>query len=125
MPPSSAHSSCPCPRRRRTPQPPHTIPDLAHISVRSDRPLSYAAAFESPVTASGQGGFAGASRTALSEYAETANRLLGTSSILHSGWAGIDTKDLNGLGTRHTSFDTLIDAALDHAPTAHPAGDAA
>ncbi|GAA1316286.1 type I-E CRISPR-associated protein Cas7/Cse4/CasC [Streptomyces sanglieri] len=113
------------PQAKKNSTAPHTIPDLAHISVRADRPLSYAAAFESPVTASGQGGFAGASRTTLSEYAATANRLLGTSSILHSGWAGVDAKDLDGLGTHHTSFDTLIDAALDNALTAHPTGHAA
>ncbi|MFH8473369.1 type I-E CRISPR-associated protein Cas7/Cse4/CasC [Streptomyces sp. NPDC018000] len=113
------------PQAKKNSTAPHTIPDLAHISVRADRPLSYAAAFESPVTASGQGGFAGASRTALSEYAETANRLLGTSNILGSGWAGVDIKDLDGLGTRHTGFDALIDAALSSALTSRPAGDAA
>ncbi|MEU8625639.1 type I-E CRISPR-associated protein Cas7/Cse4/CasC [Streptomyces sp. NPDC048669] len=113
------------PQAKKNATAPHTIPDLAHISVRTDRPLSYAAAFESPVTAAGQGGYANPSRTTLSEYAEAANRLLGTSGILHSGWAGIDAKGLDGLGTRHTGFDALIEAALTSALTAQPAGGAA
>ncbi|MYR09837.1 type I-E CRISPR-associated protein Cas7/Cse4/CasC [Streptomyces sp. SID724] len=103
------------PQAKKNSTAPHTIPDLAHISVRTDRPLSYAAAFESPVTAAGQGGYAAPSRTTLSGYAEEANRLLGTGGILHAGWAGIDAKGLDGLGTRHNSFDTLIDTALTHA----------
>ncbi|MEV4679937.1 type I-E CRISPR-associated protein Cas7/Cse4/CasC [Streptomyces kurssanovii] len=113
------------PQAKKNSTAPHTIPDLAHISVRADRPLSYAAAFERPVAASGQGGYADASRATLSEYAEAANRLLGTSGILDSGWAGVDAKDLDGLGTRHTGFDALIGAALDSALTAWPAGNAA
>ncbi|MBK3532378.1 type I-E CRISPR-associated protein Cas7/Cse4/CasC [Streptomyces sp. MBT67] len=103
------------PQAKKNSTAPHTIPDLAHISVRTDRPLSYAAAFESPVTAAGQGGYAAPSRTTLSGYAEEANRLLGTGGILHAGWAGLDAKDLDGLSTRHTSFDALIDTALTHA----------
>ncbi|WP_331758555.1 type I-E CRISPR-associated protein Cas7/Cse4/CasC [Streptomyces anulatus] len=103
------------PQAKKNSTAPHTIPDLAHISVRTDRPLSYAAAFESPVTAAGQGGYAAPSRTTLSGYAEEANRLLGTGGILNAGWAGIDAKGLDGLGTRHTSFDTLIDTVLTHA----------
>ncbi|WP_329612656.1 type I-E CRISPR-associated protein Cas7/Cse4/CasC [Streptomyces brevispora] len=110
------------PQAKKNSTAPHTIPDLAHISVRTDRPLSYAAAFENPVTAAGQGGYAGPSRTTLSEYAEAANRLLGTQGILASGWAGLDAKDLDGLGVRHTSFDALIDAALDSALAAHAGG---
>lgn len=103
------------PQAKKNSTAPHTIPDLAHISVRTDRPLSYAAAFESPVTAAGQGGYAAPSRTTLSGYAEEANRLLGTGAILNAGWAGIDAKGLDGLGTRHSSFDALIDTALTHA----------
>lgn len=113
------------PQAKKNATAPHTIPDLAHISVRTDRPLSYAAAFESPVTAAGQGGYASPSRTTLSEYAEAANRLLGTGGILTSGWAGIDTKGLDGLGTRHTGFDALIDATLTSALTTQPTGGAA
>ncbi|MDQ0986672.1 type I-E CRISPR-associated protein Cas7/Cse4/CasC [Streptomyces sp. V2I9] len=100
------------PQAKKNSTAPHTIPDLVHISVRADRPLSYAAAFESPVIAAAQGGYAAPSRTTLSGYAEDANRLLGTGGVVDAGWAGVDAKGLDGLGTRHTSFDALIDSAL-------------
>ncbi|THC40897.1 type I-E CRISPR-associated protein Cas7/Cse4/CasC [Streptomyces sp. A1499] len=103
------------PQAKKNSTAPHTIPDLAHISVRTDRPLSYAAAFENPVIASGQGGYGVPSRATLSTYAGEANRLLGTGGILTAGWAGIDAKGLDSLGTRHTNYDTLIDTALTHA----------
>lgn len=93
----------------------HTIPDLVHIGVRADRPLSYAAAFEQPVRAADDGGFAAPSRTRLADYAQAAHTLLGTRALLTSGWAGLDTTDLAGLGNRHASFDTLITHALDAA----------
>jgi CRISPR system Cascade subunit CasC len=93
----------------------HTIPGLVHLSVRRDRPLSYAAAFEKPVRAAAEGGFADASATQLDTYAQAANKLLGGNRILTSGWASLDTKDLTGLGTRHDSFDELITTALDKA----------
>ncbi|WLQ37241.1 type I-E CRISPR-associated protein Cas7/Cse4/CasC [Streptomyces castrisilvae] len=113
------------PQAKKNSTAPHTIPDLAHISVRADRPLSYAAAFERPVLAAGHGGFSDPSRTVLAQYAETANGLLGTDAILQSGWAGVDVKGLDALGTRHTGFDSLINAALDTALAVQSAGDAA
>ena len=45
------------PEAKKTATAPHTIPDLVHLTVRGDRPLSYAAAFEQPVTADRSGGF--------------------------------------------------------------------
>ncbi|MGW2476871.1 type I-E CRISPR-associated protein Cas7/Cse4/CasC [Streptomyces sp. NPDC001665] len=113
------------PQAKKNSTAPHTIPDLAHISVRADRPLSYAAAFERPVLAAGHGGFSDPSRTVLAQYAETANGLLGTDAILQSGWAGVDVKGLDALGTRHTGFDALINAALDTALAGQSAGEAA
>ncbi|MHC5906410.1 type I-E CRISPR-associated protein Cas7/Cse4/CasC [Streptomyces sp. S6] len=102
------------PQAKKNSTAPHTMPDLVHISVRSDRPLSYAAAFEKPVRASAHGGFAEVSRTQLDAYAHAANTLLGTRGLLASGWAGLDT-DLTGLGERHASFDALITTAVDAA----------
>ncbi|BAC75251.1 type I-E CRISPR-associated protein Cas7/Cse4/CasC [Streptomyces avermitilis] len=105
------------PQAKKNSTAPHTIPDLVHLSVRTDRPLSYAAAFEKPVQASPQGGFADVSRTQLAAYAQAANTLLGTTGILTSGWASLETKDLTGLGERRDSFDDLITTALDTALT--------
>jgi CRISPR system Cascade subunit CasC len=105
------------PQAKKNSTAPHTIPDLVHLSVRTDRPLSYAAAFEKPVQASPQGGFADVSRTRLDEYARAANTLLGTRAILTSSWASLETKDLTGLGERRDSFDDLIASALQAALT--------
>ncbi|MFD9592081.1 type I-E CRISPR-associated protein Cas7/Cse4/CasC [Kitasatospora sp. NPDC059973] len=103
------------PRAKKTATAPHTIPDLVHIAVRSDRPLSYAAAFEQPVRSHTDGGYSAPSRTALARYALAANRLLGGRGSLYSGWASLEDKDLEGLGERAESFPALIDAALDAA----------
>ncbi|MFH8553669.1 type I-E CRISPR-associated protein Cas7/Cse4/CasC [Streptomyces celluloflavus] len=100
------------PEAKKTSTAPHTIPDLVQISVRTDRPLSYAAAFEEPVDAARNGGFAQPSRHALSQYAQAAGRLLGRRGTRHAGWAGVDDKDLPGLGTRADSFDELITEAV-------------
>jgi CRISPR system Cascade subunit CasC len=103
------------PQAKKNSTAPHTIPDLVHLSVRGDRPLSYAAAFEKPVSAAAEGGFVDGSIRQLDTYAQAANRLLGSGRILASGWAGLAAKDLEGLGARHESFAELIDTALDAA----------
>ncbi|MCP9946019.1 type I-E CRISPR-associated protein Cas7/Cse4/CasC [Streptomyces somaliensis] len=105
------------PQAKKNSTAPHTIPDLVHLAVRSDRPLSYAAAFERPVTAAPEGGHAAPSRDALAAYARAANTMLGTRNILTSGWASLETKNLDGLGTRHDAFDDLLATALDAALT--------
>ncbi|WP_369359762.1 type I-E CRISPR-associated protein Cas7/Cse4/CasC [Streptomyces sp. cg2] len=103
------------PQAKKNSTAPHTIPDLVHISVRTDRPLSFAAAFEKPVRAGADGGFAEISCTQLAAYAQAANKLLGTSRILTSGWAGLAAKALTGLGERRECFEDLITGALDTA----------
>ncbi|MFI9042033.1 type I-E CRISPR-associated protein Cas7/Cse4/CasC [Streptomyces sp. NPDC053726] len=113
------------PQAKKNSTAPHTIPDLVHLSVRADRPVSYAAAFESPVPAAREGGFASPSREALAEYAQAVNTLMGTSHVLASGWAGLEAKGLDGLGERHDSFDGLIAMAMDSALGQPQTGDAA
>jgi CRISPR system Cascade subunit CasC len=102
---------------------PHTIPDLVHVSVRSDRPLSYAAAFEKPVAATVDGGYLQPSVRQLAGYARAAATLMGKSHVLSTAWAGlpagdIDAKELAGLGERKETYDDLVghavDAALDN-----------
>ncbi len=102
------------PGAKKTSTAPHTIPDLVHVSVRADRPVSYAAAFEKPV-APGGGGWAVPSRTALSTYARQVNALLGTDALLHRAYAGIDPTVLDGLGERAESFPGLVAGAVDAA----------
>ncbi|MEU4093010.1 type I-E CRISPR-associated protein Cas7/Cse4/CasC [Streptomyces sp. NPDC026673] len=100
------------PEAKKTATAPHTIPDLVHLTVRSDRPVSYAAAFEQPVTADRTGGFAAPSRHALDAYATAASRLLGDRAMLNAGWASLETKDLTGLGDRADSYPDLIESAV-------------
>ncbi|GHB72500.1 type I-E CRISPR-associated protein Cas7/Cse4/CasC [Streptomyces xanthochromogenes] len=104
------------PQAKKNSTAPHTIPDLAYVAVRTQRPLSLAGAFEAPVAADGAGGFAGPSRNALAEYAAALNRLTGERNRPFHGHASITPQPLEGLGTRHDSFPGLIDAALQAAP---------
>lgn len=90
---------------------PHSIPDLVHVAVRSDRPVSLAAAFEDPVR-NGRTGWSEPSRVALNAYATKVHTLLGASGLLHSAYAGVDDTDRKGLGTRADSYPGLVAGAL-------------
>ncbi|WP_049573861.1 type I-E CRISPR-associated protein Cas7/Cse4/CasC [Nocardiopsis sp. SBT366] len=103
------------PQAKKTATAPHTIPDVAHLVVRSDRPVSFAAAFEEPVPVGRDGGYARPSITKLTEYATAAHRMLGARGLLQSGWTGTHTASLQGLGDQHDSLDALIQHALDAA----------
>ncbi|QDY80354.1 type I-E CRISPR-associated protein Cas7/Cse4/CasC [Streptomyces qinzhouensis] len=103
------------PQAKRTSSAPHTLPDLAYLAVRKHRPISLAAAFETPVTAH-NGGFSQPSRTALAKYTENINRLTGNRGRDFHGHAAINPDEqLAGLGESHTSYDTLISTAVDAA----------
>ncbi|WP_129839658.1 type I-E CRISPR-associated protein Cas7/Cse4/CasC [Streptomyces sp. RFCAC02] len=99
------------PSAKKTSTAPHTVPDLVHLVVRSDRPVSLAAAFEKPVEADGSG-WGARSRQALSAYATKLTTLIGTSGTVHSAYAGIDDTGLTGLGDREVSYSALIEGAL-------------
>lgn len=99
------------PSAKKTSTAPHTAPDLVHVSVRSDRPLSLAAAFEKPVSA-GRDGWAESSRDTLNEYATRIHTLLGVEGVLYSAHAGVDDKSLDGLGTKVASYPELTAAAM-------------
>ncbi|NJP46496.1 type I-E CRISPR-associated protein Cas7/Cse4/CasC [Actinacidiphila epipremni] len=108
------------PQAKKNATAPHTIPDLVHVAVRSDRPLSFAAAFEKPVAATPEGGYVQPSVRQLAAYASAANGLLGKDRVLAASWAGlpageIPAADLSGLGARKTSFDALVREAVDSA----------
>ncbi|MEV5434460.1 type I-E CRISPR-associated protein Cas7/Cse4/CasC [Streptomyces sp. NPDC052682] len=104
------------PQAKKNSTAPHTVPDLAYLAVRTQRPLSLAAAFETPVKDS-DGGFATASRAALAAYAHQLNRLTGNRHRPFHGHAAItdDTTDLTPLGAAYDSFYDVIDAALEAA----------
>ncbi|MEU6988530.1 type I-E CRISPR-associated protein Cas7/Cse4/CasC [Streptomyces sp. NPDC046324] len=90
---------------------PHSIPDLVHIAVRSDRPVSLAAAFEQPVQATAAG-WAEPSRAALTTYAAKAALLLGDTGRTHSAYASIDDTPREALGNRVTSYPDLVTSTL-------------
>lgn len=105
------------PQAKKNSTAPHTAPDLVHIAVRADRPLSFAAAFETPVRATRDGGHGAVSRTALTEYADTVTKLMGRDRILAARWAGTYVDELEAFGTRMDSYDALVESALDVAFT--------
>jgi CRISPR system Cascade subunit CasC len=101
------------PQAKRTSTAPHTIPELAYLAVRKQRPISLAGAFETPVAADSDGGFSTPSRRTLANYAKDINRLTGPSNRSFNGHAGLTMNGkLDGLGTACESFSELTDKAI-------------
>ncbi|NEY32928.1 type I-E CRISPR-associated protein Cas7/Cse4/CasC [Streptomyces sp. PRKS01-65] len=103
------------PQAKKNSTAPHTIPHLVHVAVRSDRPLSFAAAFEEPVRSAGHGGYVGRSVEGIDAYAKAANTLLGPDRVLHAAHASLQFDKLEHLGERHSSFKALVTATVDFA----------
>ncbi|MGW3990409.1 type I-E CRISPR-associated protein Cas7/Cse4/CasC [Streptomyces sp. NPDC004830] len=103
------------PQAKKNSTAPHTIPHLVHVAVRSDRPLSFAAAFEEPVRSAGHGGFVARSVESIDAYAKAANTLLGPDRVLHAAHASLQFDKLEHLGERHSSFKALVTATVDFA----------
>ncbi|WP_335937023.1 type I-E CRISPR-associated protein Cas7/Cse4/CasC [Streptomyces sp. PTD5-9] len=101
------------PQAKKNSTAPHTVPDLAYLAVRKHRPLSLAAAFETPVTGDRQGGFSQPSRKALDVYAGNINRLTGPSTHRFHGHTTIAPEEkYTGIGDAHDSYAQLIDTAV-------------
>ncbi|WP_327713736.1 type I-E CRISPR-associated protein Cas7/Cse4/CasC (plasmid) [Streptomyces sp. NBC_00464] len=107
------------PQAKKNSTAPHTVPDLAYLAVRRHRPLSLAAAFETPVRADNAGGFSGPSRQALAAYARGIHRLTADAHRPFHGHAAVSGNTLEGIGEEHPSFAGLIEATVDAALTAH------
>lgn len=104
------------PQAKKNSTAPHTLPDLTYLAVREHRPLSLAAAFETPVTADRQGGFSRPSRQALDTYAHNINRLTGERHRAFHGHTVIDPEEkFTGLGDAHPSYHQLVEAAVEAA----------
>lgn len=99
------------PSAKKTSTAPHSIPDLVHAVVRSDRPVSLAAAFEEPVRAKSTG-WGRPSRVALDAYAARVGKLLGTAGVTYGAYASVDDDEWQGLGTRVDSYTALVDGAV-------------
>ncbi|MGW0995314.1 type I-E CRISPR-associated protein Cas7/Cse4/CasC [Streptomyces sp. NPDC002523] len=104
------------PQAKRNSTAPHTVPDLAYVAVREHRPISLAAAFETPIAPDHQGGFSRNSRSALAAYAKEINRLTGHRNRRFHGHTTIDPdENLTGLGDALDSYDELTEAAVEAA----------
>ncbi|MGW1950890.1 type I-E CRISPR-associated protein Cas7/Cse4/CasC [Streptomyces sp. NPDC001940] len=103
------------PQAKKNSTAPHTLPHLVHVAVRSDRPLSFAAAFEEPVRSAQHGGYVGRSVAGIDAYSQAANTLLGPDRVLHAAHASLHFDKLEHLGERHFSFQALVTAAVDAA----------
>ncbi|MFE2736752.1 type I-E CRISPR-associated protein Cas7/Cse4/CasC [Streptomyces sp. NPDC059349] len=103
------------PQAKKNSTAPHTLPHLVHVAVRSDRPLSFAAAFEEPVRSAQHGGYVGRSVAGIDAYSQAANTLLGPDRVLHAAHASLHFDKLEHLGERHSSFQALVTAAVDAA----------
>ncbi|EIE98890.1 type I-E CRISPR-associated protein Cas7/Cse4/CasC [Saccharomonospora glauca] len=94
-----------------------TLPDLVYVTVRDDRPVSLANAFEAPV--GGGDGFVRKSAHRLDSHAGAIAELLGESHVLfsaHTTTPGAMPKNTEGwshLGVNARSFEKLIDDAVD------------
>ncbi|MGK5551225.1 type I-E CRISPR-associated protein Cas7/Cse4/CasC [Actinomadura kijaniata] len=93
---------------------PGTLPDLAYLAVRTDRPISMAPAFEAPVRAEADG-WAAPSRRELARYANRLRTLWGTEGRAWDGYVTIDEKSLTGLGDQVASFSEVIGNAVEAA----------
>ncbi|MGY0055109.1 type I-E CRISPR-associated protein Cas7/Cse4/CasC [Streptomyces sp. LZ34] len=94
------------PRGGQTSAAAHTLPDLVHYVVRDRRPVSYGAAFEQPIRSHGQG-YALPARQALTTYATTIDRLIGTRHRITHGHTTATNAPIEELGIHHTAFDDL------------------
>ncbi|WP_302893202.1 type I-E CRISPR-associated protein Cas7/Cse4/CasC [Actinomadura luzonensis] len=98
------------PTGKQTASAANTLPDLVHVAVRADRPISFAAAFEAPVRA--ERGLAAPSREQLSHHAGRLEKLWNTTGIIDHAYACIDEKPLTGLGDPMDSYLQLIERAV-------------
>lgn len=92
-----------------------TVPELVYVAVRGDRPISFAPAFEEPITSTR--GYASAAQEALSAYARKLHTLWGEEELRYSAHAGMEAADdkLPGLGQLRDSYPTLRSEAVEAA----------
>ncbi|EDY43246.2 type I-E CRISPR-associated protein Cas7/Cse4/CasC [Streptomyces sp. SPB074] len=104
---------------------PNTVPDLIHLVVRNDQPVSYASAFERPVAAADEGGHLAASITALDNYATRLTAILGEEDVCHRGHIAVHeaATEPAGLGGATENLAALIAETVD-AAAAEAAGEA-
>lgn len=90
----------------------HTLPNLVTVSVRSDRPVSLAAAFESPVAAESSGGYTQPSAQRLSDHAAAIETAYGDRGKVGTWHLNVHSEQFDGLGERCDSLEALIEATV-------------
>jgi CRISPR system Cascade subunit CasC len=91
---------------------PHTLPSLMYVAVRTDRPVSLAGAFETPIPATANG-YVPASIQALDQHAAATTAFLGASALADHAHAALVPVDTPNLGDRITGLDELITRIVD------------
>ncbi|MGO4421423.1 type I-E CRISPR-associated protein Cas7/Cse4/CasC, partial [Streptomyces sp. MCAF7] len=89
----------------------HTLPATVIVKIRNKRPISFAAAFERPVTQGEAGGFLRGSCERLARHVPELEKAYGVAAP-DATWimrVGEDTESLTGLGTEVT-LPELVDA---------------
>ncbi|MET8779164.1 type I-E CRISPR-associated protein Cas7/Cse4/CasC [Nocardia sp. NPDC004654] len=87
-----------------------TLPELIHLTVRADRPVSLAGAFEAPVRAQTDG-WAAPSRDKLADYATRLRRMWTGDVVRFAGFTSIDDTAYAGIGARVQAVDELLASA--------------
>ena len=89
----------------------HTRPDLIAVTLRSDRPVSLATAFDEPVPPRKTGGYMTDSITRLAEHAAAGNAFYGDDGIIGAWYALAPSQEhanLSGLGKQLVNFGSLV-----------------
>ena len=89
----------------------HTLPALVAVTLRADRPVSLASAFEAPVDPADAGGYMAASAERLAAHAAAVNALYGTDNLIgawHAADPAISPADPSGLGDSTPTLDALL-----------------
>lgn len=93
---------------------PHSMPDMVSIVVRTDRPVSYAAAFETPIKATDKG-YAYPASQAIASYAIRIKRMLSIDPVFLGTVTTLPDELPMGLGKNYESLNELIDTAVQFA----------
>ena len=97
----------------------HTRPDLVAVTLRSGRPVSFASAFEKPISHGRNGGYMAASIEALHERSALENQIYGTDDLIGSWYfAGAVTAEAHGLGDQVSGMSDLVQV-VEQAVAAH------
>ncbi|MEU6965686.1 type I-E CRISPR-associated protein Cas7/Cse4/CasC [Streptomyces chrestomyceticus] len=99
------------PRAKKNSTAPFTPPALAYVTVRSDRPVSLAGAFEAPVVADETTGWTSPSIKQLDEHAQAVHAFFGPEPVIAAAYTGTaaDLGSLTALGRHIPQLSDLVE----------------